>query len=383
MFLNIDLGLQNFYEGCKILNVKASTYSVLFLTLFFISCSLVHATELQITCNSNAACNIEPPQAPLFSESNIVPGTIITEKLIVRNESFDDGCVLKTKLEKEGATDESFSRVMLLSISQETYPQNVLGLTPLYDFFHATSPIPLFIINPGASAESNWQLSFSPDADNSHQGKTLSFIAYFSLECDSSYRSPTPPPTAIPTSTPIPTAMPSPTNSPGCDAPVKKPNNFKYSKNNNKIQFEWDAVENARKYSLSIYSQNTSEKIVDVIIENATKWERKALPQNEDYRVQLTALSECAKSEESILFIESQSGKRFLPTTSQTPSPSGKILGVQDTKNDSIFIVPPLNEISPSQKYMVLSLYTCISASAISIIFYFFFVKRKKRKKTE
>lgn len=383
MFQNIDHGLQNFYEGCKILNVKVLAYSVLFSTLFLILRFPVYATELRIACNSNDSCNIEPSNAPLFSESNIVPGAVITEKLIVRNESAVDGCVLKTKLEKEGATDESFSRVMLLSISQETYPQNVLGLTPLYDFFHATDPIPLVTMNPDSITQSSWHLSFSPDADNSHQGKTLSFIAYFSLECDSSYRSPTPPPTAIPTSTPMASTSPSPNDSTSCDKPVKKPNNFEYSKKNKKIQFEWDAVEHANRYSLSIYSQSSSKKIEEVIIKNATKWESKALSQNERYRVQLTAFSECAKSDDAILLIEPQNEKQFSPYTSQTPSPSGKILGVQYTKNDSIFLVPPLNEISRTQKYVILTVYICISWVVSSILFYFFFFKKLKQKKTE
>lgn len=147
------------------------------------------AADLAIRCRDDeSSCSSEPSNAPLFNETAVAPGQVITKTFSARNEK-SGVCDLKLSVTSAGANSD-FSKAMFTSITSERGDEFGVSLSGVatsaknFSDVVAASPIDLGSIDPYNSKNFSWSVKFSEGATNALQGARTNFDIGLNFQCD-------------------------------------------------------------------------------------------------------------------------------------------------------------------------------------------------------
>ncbi len=160
------------------------------------------AGDLTVTCPPSEGdgdwCTISPSPAPLFNETNWVPGDFATRTIEVINQDLEDSCNLTLNtIENNGeevSNTPGFASMLFSDISP--YFSDTLQ----NQFFAGN--VSLGTINPGVTQIYSWRMTFDPDAGNEFQSSQTTFNFSLAFSCDLPSQ-PTPSPTLSPAGPPM------------------------------------------------------------------------------------------------------------------------------------------------------------------------------------
>lgn len=150
---------------------------ILFLIIYLTFTPPIFAgNDITITCNSTQC--LQNPVLPLFSETNIYPGFVATQKVVVNNNR-NASCFLNLKGVSEipGILADQISLDIIgvgNTFSLTNYP-----LTSLLN-----SSVNLGEISQNSQTVYNWSATLNRDADNNYADKSTTFAIDFNFTCD-------------------------------------------------------------------------------------------------------------------------------------------------------------------------------------------------------
>lgn len=344
-----------------------------FLCVLIIPCSTSATSEVvKIVCDGETECTVVPEQPVLFSDALFVPGTTISKEVVFENTHDSYGCSLSVGTHPTPDYPTELAKVVLLSVYQPTYPQQLIPPVSLSTLFTRTTT-PVVVVNPNTTAHTTWQILFPTNAGNQYQNTTTSFSFQFVTECAPHFRAPTPPP--LPSQTP----SPAPTATPQCTLPPP-PQGVSFSWKDKKLRISWNRGSRASAHLISLRSLQTQKQFTNVVIEHTSHWDVSGLSNTESYEVAVQARTTCGTSEAVKLSIPAIENKTKKTTTAPTqqPSQSGLVLG--ETTSSPVPTTTTTGSVS-SKKTMLLVFYILFCASAL-LWFFIFLFRRKKHTKT-
>lgn len=147
------------------------------------------AADLNVRCRDDESrCSSEPSGTPLFNETNLAPGQIVTKTITARNEK-SGVCDLKLTVSSENANTD-FAKNIYVAITSERGDEFGVSLdgtvTNAKNFFNlvSESPIDFGSIDPYNTKNFSWKAKFSENALNELQGKATTFNIGLNFECD-------------------------------------------------------------------------------------------------------------------------------------------------------------------------------------------------------
>jgi hypothetical protein len=144
--------------------------------------------NITITCNNGGRCST-PPSLPIFTETNIAPGYIVSPApvLTIVNHRPKDECHLTFLANNLIGSSDLLSKISLsvTSLGVINYAGNISNLLD-------GNPRSLGIIPPSSDRQYTWTTSFDQDSGDSLQNTSAKFDLDFNFSCD---LPPTPTPT--------------------------------------------------------------------------------------------------------------------------------------------------------------------------------------------
>lgn len=179
----------------KLLNL--SLFVLVLLIGWQVSVQAAHAgTNLTVVCNNEGPCTTSP-NAPLFSETNLVPGETRSQTVTIINNDSGDTCQIgftENGSEFEGVdlSEKFYAAVTdggtnFVGIVSGGSASNALSFRQLFD---TVSQYNLGILSPGSSRTYTWLATFDKDAGNEYQGLSTNFEIVFGFTCNTPSTSP-------------------------------------------------------------------------------------------------------------------------------------------------------------------------------------------------
>lgn len=150
---------------------------IIFLLGFFLfTRPAVAGNNLAITCDQQQCSHLS--NLPLFSETNIYPGYLISQTLTVTNSRSDD-CQLHFKATAHDSPPNNLPSQIMFSITNSPdvlYSNSLANLTSASYHF-------LSQIGTGQTQTQIWTASFNSSAGNSFQNLATNFDLNFNFSC--------------------------------------------------------------------------------------------------------------------------------------------------------------------------------------------------------
>ncbi|MEN8253349.1 MAG: fibronectin type III domain-containing protein [Patescibacteria group bacterium] len=169
--------------------------------LFFIFFALVAVgkiyagTDLTVSCFNNGPCSVSPASTPLFYEFNLYPGETRSQSLTITNYDTDDSCDLGLTIpdyRKPEGQAVDLQDVLFAAINDGSNIYGVLSggdaqadksYADLYSE-HASMPLSLGTLAPGATNVFDWYATFDYAAGNEYQNVETVFDFRIAISCD-------------------------------------------------------------------------------------------------------------------------------------------------------------------------------------------------------
>jgi hypothetical protein len=151
--------------------------------VFFVLQSPVSASYLKITCAPHAQCSNSHSNAPLFYETNMLPGDTVTKTLTVVNQDKKEACSLKVKIYNNRKRPEGSQFPSQLHTVIRKNGAVFLSNKTIQDLY-AQQLIDLSTVPAHGSVVYSWAVTFDPASGNTFQSNRTAFDLSAAFSCD-------------------------------------------------------------------------------------------------------------------------------------------------------------------------------------------------------
>lgn len=230
------------------MKIFKSLFTIVVFALFLAFPKSAHAgSDLTVTCGGSSPCAVVPAGTPMFLESNWFPGSTVTERVRVTNNTAQSGFVA---IEAQNYVEiKNLGEVVSLNIHRDTPAGTLLYSVPMIDTFVSDGYFTISPISAGQTLDFYFTALMATSAGNPYQASSLQFDLKVGTEL-----TPITPPSGGTTNNGNSVNVTSNTggNNQGCadPAPGSAPNVYVLGSGTNTITIGWSSVSPVSHYAL-------------------------------------------------------------------------------------------------------------------------------------